>query len=198
MLWLVCLQGVGQLRLQKKETRSLTYKKCNCLFPASCVWRQQESNRHAPICTSVSVGNMQTLCTAARHCTLCTLGQNRSDVCLQAHKDVSRKGPSGGSDKKTRSGVRCCKWTDSEEEKSLDIMVDEYSQDHEKQAKSQTTLPAQTLLETKGEMFDLKFPTRCRGLWRADQLLLINSFRLKKHQFWLDKMRTWGVWSKSG
>lgn len=43
-------------------------------------------------------------------------------------------------------------------------MVGEYSEDHEKQAREQTTLPAQALLETKGEMVGLKFPTRCRGI----------------------------------
>lgn len=81
--------------------------------------------------------------------------------------------------------------------KGLD-MVGEYSQAHEKQARGKQPLPAQALLETKGEMVGLKFPTRCRGLWRADQLLLIHSFHLKKHQFWLDEMRTWGIPSRSG
>lgn len=43
-------------------------------------------------------------------------------------------------------------------------MVGEYSQAHEKQARGKQPLPAQALLETKGEMVGLKFPTRCRGL----------------------------------
>lgn len=56
MLWLVCLQGVGQLRLQRKETQSLTNKKCDliaCFLQAAC-----DSSRRAidtPVYTLVSV-----------------------------------------------------------------------------------------------------------------------------------------------
>lgn len=66
--------------------------------------------KHLQLC-----GNMQTRHTVARHL---IVQQNLSDICLEVHKHVSWKGPSGGSDKKTISGVRSYMGTDSEEEPS--------------------------------------------------------------------------------
>lgn len=79
--WSVSREGVSRGSRKRKLGARQTRNVIACFLQAVCdVSRRAIGTR--PSARLCLCDNMQTLCTVARRCTLSTLGQNRSDVCL--------------------------------------------------------------------------------------------------------------------